>query len=758
MPLREQLEIVGVNKTKKALGEIQSDLGRIRSGFGSATKAAGAFVGALAIREVAQFGKMMLDTTATFEQYRNQLRLITKGQEDLDRVFGRLVVAAQENRTAFGDTVDLFTKLRVTTENLGVSEERVINVTGKLSKALQLAGADGNTASSVIRQFGQAMASGEVRGDEFRSLVEALGPALSIMARETGISVGQLRKMSQAGELTAETLFKMLENSTALEDMFAKTNPTLGQLEIATKDAFDRAVVAITEATGLSDLYRKSLLGVKNTLDRIAGIEDPFAVMNLTQLESVQGLEQQKQALDEVRDRYLKLLDTNIVDFLIDEEFRTMILNGTLGEQFQRLKEVEEQIKKNIKVTEEQVAQNEALKKALEEEQKATKAITDTVAQYTDEIERYKKLDFRSQVEKLTDQQNEAAQVIEKLLEAQAKLNTQTESGKLAYEDLANKVEIAKKAYEGYGEQLDEIAKKEQEAKAKAIKASADKLKAEIMRILEENQRKRDAALSDIQRIQDSVATEMELLQQQYNNRLAIIQDALDKEYIQKQRADELKQKLEAQHLAKMKELQDRAAEEQRRKELKAQGVLQKDIERSEELREATVAQRNKAVLDSTVQMFQALGQENKKAFQAYKALAVAQAIIDTIASAQSAFRAFSWFPPLAFAAAGAALAAGYARVNAIRAQTYGGRQEGGPVTGGSPFLIGEAGPEIFTPKTNGNIIPLDKMGTGKKVEVNFQITTLDASGFQDLLYRERSMIVNIINDAVMEQGREAVV
>ena len=49
-------------------------------------------------------------------------------------------------------------------------------------------------------------------------------------------------------------------------------------------------------------------------------------------------------------------------------------------------------------------------------------------------------------------------------------------------------------------------------------------------------------------------------------------------------------------------------------------------------------------------------------------------------------------------------------------------------------------------------------MGTGKKVEVNFQITTLDASGFQDLLYRERSMIVNIINDAVMEQGREAVV
>jgi len=98
------------------------------------------------------------------------------------------------------------------------------------------------------------------------------------------------------------------------------------------------------------------------------------------------------------------------------------------------------------------------------------------------------------------------------------------------------------------------------------------------------------------------------------------------------------------------------------------------------------------------------------------------------------------------------------ARVSAIRSQTYGGRQEGGPVTGGSAFLVGEAGPEVFTPKTNGEIIPLDKMSSGKKVQVNFNITTLDSADFQDMLVRERGVIVNIINDAVIEQGREAVV
>ena len=260
------------------------------------------------------------------------------------------------------------------------------------------------------------------------------------------------------------------------------------------------------------------------------------------------------------------------------------------------------------------------------------------------------------------------------------------------------------------------------------------------------------------EQLEESLQSEEQRERNSFENRLKILDDYyagrqhLDKRYA------ELRQKLETQHQAKIKEIQDRNASEQRRKELQSQGVLQQDIERSEQLREATVAQRNKAVLDSTVEMFQALGQENKKAFMAFKALAVAQAIIDTIASAQSAYRAFAWFPPLAFAAAGAALAAGYARVNAIRSQTYGGRREGGPVTGGSPFLVGEAGPEVFQPSTNGNIIPLDKMRSGKDVNVNFNITTLDASDFQDLLVRERGMIVNIINDAVLEQGREAIV
>lgn len=42
-----------------------------------------------------------------------------------------------------------------------------------------------------------------------------------------------------------------------------------------------------------------------------------------------------------------------------------------------------------------------------------------------------------------------------------------------------------------------------------------------------------------------------------------------------------------------------------------------------------------------------------------------------------------------------------------------GGKEKGGPVSGGVTYLVGEKGPELFTPPGNGNIIPNDKLSSG---------------------------------------------
>jgi len=84
---------------------------------------------------------------------------------------------------------------------------------------------------------------------------------------------------------------------------------------------------------------------------------------------------------------------------------------------------------------------------------------------------------------------------------------------------------------------------------------------------------------------------------------------------------------------------------------------------------------------------------------------------------------------------------------------------EGGMPPVNRPSLVGEKGPELFLPKSSGTIIPNDELprmsGT---TNINFTINTVDARGVDELLTNRRSTIINVINDALNRQGKEALV
>ena len=78
---------------------------------------------------------------------------------------------------------------------------------------------------------------------------------------------------------------------------------------------------------------------------------------------------------------------------------------------------------------------------------------------------------------------------------------------------------------------------------------------------------------------------------------------------------------------------------------------------------------------------------------------------------------------------------------------------KGGAVSKGQPVLVGERGAEMFIPNQTGQITQSARGIGGGSVNVNFSITTLDSSGFEDMLVRNRGAISNIINQAVNERG-----
>jgi len=81
---------------------------------------------------------------------------------------------------------------------------------------------------------------------------------------------------------------------------------------------------------------------------------------------------------------------------------------------------------------------------------------------------------------------------------------------------------------------------------------------------------------------------------------------------------------------------------------------------------------------------------------------------------------------------------------------------EGGSVKAGQPITVGERGREMFIPSTNGQIVPNHELGMG--ATVNFTIVANDTKDFDRLLVERRSTITNIINQALNQRGKPALV
>ena len=90
-----------------------------------------------------------------------------------------------------------------------------------------------------------------------------------------------------------------------------------------------------------------------------------------------------------------------------------------------------------------------------------------------------------------------------------------------------------------------------------------------------------------------------------------------------------------------------------------------------------------------------------------------------------------------------------------------GGKAEGGAVTSGTSYLVGEKGPELFVPNSSGQIITnenLQQQSAQAAPVVNFNISTVDAAGFDQLLASRKGLITSIINNAMNNQGKMGVV
>lgn len=86
----------------------------------------------------------------------------------------------------------------------------------------------------------------------------------------------------------------------------------------------------------------------------------------------------------------------------------------------------------------------------------------------------------------------------------------------------------------------------------------------------------------------------------------------------------------------------------------------------------------------------------------------------------------------------------------------FDGKASGGPVTAGRPYIVGEKGPELFTPSTSGNIIPNHQMG-GSSVVFNqsydFRGSTVSEAEVRQIVAQSNEIVKRDIQQK-MQRGR----
>ncbi len=172
--------------------------------------------------------------------------------------------------------------------------------------------------------------------------------------------------------------------------------------------------------------------------------------------------------------------------------------------------------------------------------------------------------------------------------------------------------------------------------------------------------------------------------------------------------------------------------------------------------------QTNDLAIKSAGDALNSLGQINAQAFKIAKAYNIGQAVMNTYTGATKALAELP--PPLNFIVAAATVANGLAQVQQIRSQNFQGRALGGQVRGGESYVVGERGPEILSMGAgqSGNIIPNNRIQapnqvSNKVANINFNISTVDARGFDSLLQSRRGQIVTIVNQAMNDRGTRGV-
>jgi len=250
----------GFNKASKGVSGLEKQLQsakRLVLGFIGAQAGLGAVRGL--IRNADQYANLSA-----------RIKISTRSAEDFVAAQKGVFAVSQRTSTSLEATTTLFQRLA---RALDGNVEKSVAVAETINQAFAVSGATGAEARNTVIQLSQALASGVLRGDEFRSVMEQSPRIVQALTDSLNVNIGTLRKMANQGQLTTKIIIDALtQQAQVIGEQFSKLPLTVERSVTQLSNAWERFIGQASQASGASRELADIIQSIAQNLDAIIDV------------------------------------------------------------------------------------------------------------------------------------------------------------------------------------------------------------------------------------------------------------------------------------------------------------------------------------------------------------------------------------------------------------------------------------------------------------------------------------------------------
>ncbi|HDC4550375.1 TPA: tape measure protein [Enterobacter kobei] len=256
----KSLDSIGNSATNaaKKMDELQTNINRV--------------AGAIAASLVVDWGKAFLVAADNMSQLNARIERLTGSAAAASQTMQSLMRISSATGGSLQDTEKLWETLSTALRDTGATNGQIIQLTETLQKIGRIGGSSSEEMANALRQFGQSISSGTVRAEEFNSILEQMPELARQIAVGMGVSIGELRQLMLDGKLTAEDALNAIQKQTgSVNAEFEKLPRTLSQANTALTNSFLSMIDSVNQATGASQGMVAVIDSLTAAIDRLAG-------------------------------------------------------------------------------------------------------------------------------------------------------------------------------------------------------------------------------------------------------------------------------------------------------------------------------------------------------------------------------------------------------------------------------------------------------------------------------------------------------